>query len=196
MTRQHGTTTVRLYIEIFSYLCTMETWKDIKGFEGLYQISNSGTVKSLPKTWVSGFGRVQTKQETIMKPSLTKGYKHLLLYKEGKYYARYVHRLVAEAFVPNPLGLPQVNHKDGDKSNNNDWNLEWVTQSENTIHAYKTGLNHKGLHHPNSKQVLNVETGVFYYTVHEAARSINMNHQTLRAMLNGRNRNRTTLRYV
>lgn len=68
------------------------------------------------------------------------GYKQVFISVEGKRYVRYIHRLVAECFIPNPDGLPEVNHKDGNKANNNADNLEWCTSSYNKLHAIRTGL--------------------------------------------------------
>lgn len=109
---------------------TKEIWKDIPNYEGMYQISNLGNVKSIYKNG-------NTK---ILTGGIKKGYRQVILVKNKKRKYASVHRLVAETFIPNPNNLPQVNHKDGNKSNNNVDNLEWCTQSENQIHAYKNGL--------------------------------------------------------
>ena len=116
----------------------IEKWKPIKGYEGLYEISNLGNVKSLGRT-----DRFNKKWGCrIMKPTYVgKHYKMVRLCKDGKTKNKKVHRLVAEAFIPNPDGKPQVNHIDGNKDNNIVSNLEWVTNSENQIHARANGLN-------------------------------------------------------
>ena len=103
----------------------MENWKDIKGYEGRYQVSNLGRIKSL----VSHFGT----QETIMKgqPVWT-GYLRVCLVKDRKPKMHTIHRLVAEAFIPNPQNKPIINHIEGDKTNKAVTNLEWVTFAENS----------------------------------------------------------------
>ena len=113
----------------------MEIWKDIKGFEGQYQVSNLGRVKSLERTVeYERFGRLvkETVNEIILsqfKDPLQKRY-IVLLYKNGVKYARRVHRLVAEAFVPNPENLKSVIHKDGNLINNEASNLLWSSSRE------------------------------------------------------------------
>lgn len=107
-----------------------EEWKDIKGYEGLYQISNLGNVKSVYKN-----GNFK-----ILIGGIKNGYRQVILVKDGKRKYINVHRLVAEAFIPNKENKSQVNHIDGNKLNNKVDNLEWCTQSENMKHAYKIGL--------------------------------------------------------
>ena len=125
-----------------------EVWKDIEGYEGLYQVSTCGNIKSLAKSRKNGNGRYYIQKEKLLKQSFTTtGYKKVELYKDGKRKSFKVHRLVAIAFIPNPDNKPEVNHIDGNKINNNIDNLEWVTSSENSIHAYETGLS------PNKKEL-------------------------------------------
>jgi hypothetical protein len=107
-----------------------EIWKDIEGFEGLYQISNLGNVKSLNYR--------RSGKENLLSP--TKCGRDYFRVKLGANNERYMHRLVAKHFIPNPENKPEVNHIDGDKSNNCVLNLEWCTPSENKQHAYDTGL--------------------------------------------------------
>ena len=109
----------------------MEIWKEIKGYEGLYEISSYGNVKSYHKN-----------QTILLKQSkMKKGYMRVKLVDKNKNeYSPLVHVLVATAFIPNPENKPQVNHKDAIKWNNNVDNLEWNTQSENQKHARRLGL--------------------------------------------------------
>ena len=107
-----------------------EIWKDIPGYEGLYQASNLGRIKKIWKT-----------KETIMKPSLQKeGYLRIGLVKNSKRKSYQVHRLIALCFIDNIYNKKYVNHIDGNKQNNNADNLEWVTASENLKHAYDNNL--------------------------------------------------------
>lgn len=119
-----------------------EIWKDIEGFEGLYQISNMARVKSLQRRINTTSNRVKCTaivNERIMKPGISNGYYSLGL-SNGKRYTRLLHRLMGIAFLPNPLCLPQINHKDGNKLNNSLDNLEWCTIHYNISHAFDTGL--------------------------------------------------------
>lgn len=110
----------------------MEIWKDIPGFEGLYQLSSFGRVKSFPR---------ETTRGGIMAVGIgTTGYYYVKLTKNGKRKHLRIHRSLAELFIPNPENKPCINHKDGNKLNNSFDNLEWCTSSENNFHGYRTGL--------------------------------------------------------
>lgn len=121
----------------------METWKDIEGFEGAYQVSDLGRVRSLDR-WVSfplntrGCTGFQLRGRLLKQWPTKRGYLRVRLTKAM--WMRLVHRLVAEAFCPNPEGKPQVNHIDGVKVHNAAVNLEWATGSENMRHAHASGL--------------------------------------------------------
>lgn len=116
----------------------MEVWKDIEGYENLYQVSTYGRIKSL--SHINNLGRLRP--ECILGIRLSdRGYHSAVLYNNGKPKSFRVHQLVARAFIPNPNNKPHVNHLDGVKGNNLVENLEWVTISENAKHAFKTGLN-------------------------------------------------------
>lgn len=113
-----------------------EIWKDIKGFEGYYQISNLGNVKSL-----GIYNKNQYKYEHLKNKRISnKGYYYVAVSYKSKFKILTIHRLVAQAFIPNPFNKPCVNHIDGNKLNNSLDNLEWVTYSENTKHAWENGL--------------------------------------------------------
>ena len=118
-----------------------EIWKDIAGYEGLYQVSNLGRVKSLERYKDNNGGLVKMPEKIMRIAVDTIGYNIICLTKKGKRKTHKIHRLVANAFVPNPQNKREVNHKDGDKHNNADSNLEWTTRLENIRHAYDTGLN-------------------------------------------------------
>lgn len=127
-----------------------EIWKDIEGYEGLYQVSNLGRVKS----FYAKNGRLSI-QSHILKPKIDKyGYLKLTLCKDKNYKYVTVHRLVATTFIDNLENKPEVNHKDGNKLNNYVNNLEWVTGLENIHHAFDTGLTKKTpLNNPKSIKV-------------------------------------------
>ena len=108
-----------------------EIWKPVVGYEGLYEVSNLGRVKSLPRK--DSKGGIKSQRETIW------GYLLCQLWKDGKGKNHSVHRLVAEAFIPNPEVKQTVNHIDCNKHNNRADNLEWATQSENVRHSVKLG---------------------------------------------------------
>ena len=117
----------------------MEVWKDVEGYEGIYQISSYGRLKSLSREITDIFG-TRIVEEKIAQRSNNSIYFHTNLCKNGEKKSTSIHRLVAQAFIPNPENKPCVNHIDGNKHNNHVENLEWVTYSENIQHAYRTGL--------------------------------------------------------
>jgi len=130
-----------------------EIWKDIEGYEGFFMVSNQGRVKSLDRVIEHpNHGLCLIKGKLRKLPINDKGYHKVGLNKDGKTKKFSVHRLVAQAFIPNPESKPQVNHIDGVKTNNNVSNLEWVTNYENAYHAIDMGLhNNKGARNGNSK---------------------------------------------
>ena len=111
-----------------------EVWKDVEGYEGQYLVSNTGKVKSIDRTDEKGYTHLGVDKKA---QDNGKGYLSVALYKHNIERKKYIHRLVATAFIPNPENLPEVNHKDGNKSNNIVDNLEWVTTSDNILHSYE-----------------------------------------------------------
>lgn len=139
----------------------MEIWVDIKDYEGLYQVSNLGRIKCLRR-----------KEPIIMRPSAdSNGYYRLKLTgRDGKFKSYKVHRLVAQAFIPNPHNLPQINHIDENPANNRMNNLEWCTNKYNCNYGKRT----KRISDSQIRKKIPVkciETGVEYKTLSEAARA-------------------------
>lgn len=136
----------------------VEVWKSVVGFdgyyEGTYEVSNLGRVRSIDRQLDNGsFAKGQVRK--ILLDSF--GYPVVGLYKKSKGNQRKVHRLVALAFIPNPENKPAVNHRDGNKQNNNIENLEWVTNRENTNHAYLNKLIVAAKGERNSQAKLTIE---------------------------------------
>lgn len=117
-----------------------EVWKDVVGFEGLYKISNNGKIISLRYHNRFGINFELTQFNN-------KGYYRVVLTKNKKSHTYKVHRLVAQAFIPNPNKLPEVNHINGIKNDNRVNNLEWCSHQNNIKHAIKTGLIKTNMEH-------------------------------------------------
>ncbi len=117
-------------------------WRDVKGYEGYYQVSNFGDVRSVDRVVPRAGSKGDVfKPGQDLKANITpKGYVRISLVRDGQQRNHMVHRLVAEAFIDNPDGKPEVNHRNGNKQNNHVANLEWSTTCENLVHAYDTGL--------------------------------------------------------
>ena len=131
-----------------------EIWKPIIGFDGKYDVSNLGNVRNATRG-------------NILKPNKNMfGYAQYCLRMNGKGHSKRGHRLVAEAFIPNPNELPQVNHIDGNKMNNKVDNLEWVTDKENVQHALANGLR-------KTVSVRIIETGQIFESMDACAKAIN-----------------------
>lgn len=175
----------------------METWKDIIGFEGLYQASNAGRVKSLERVVSCGKGNRIIK-EAIKKPGKnSSGYPVINLFKNSKCYPHTVHSLIARYFIPNPSNFPEVNHKNGIKSDNDINNLEWVTYSMNIKHAYDTGLRKKQapmkgkfgaknhLSKPIAQYDLSGKLIKEWSCSKDVTRETGMNHHVIRSCANG-----------
>ena len=143
-----------------------EIFKDIAEYEGLYQVSNLGNVKALNYR--------HTGKDKILKPKNKKdGYLEVNLCKEGKVKHHLIHRLVGQAFIENPNNLPQINHRDEDKTNNASSNLEWCDAAYN-------------INYSQSKQVMCLETGVVYSSTMEVERQLGFAHSNISSACNGK----------
>jgi hypothetical protein len=171
-------------------------------------------IKQYPNYFVTEEGLVfSSKTNKFLKFSYDQqGYQRVGLYI-GNYKSKTikVHRLVAETFIDNPLNKKDVNHIDGNKSNNNIFNLEWCTRSENIKHAFKIGLskisdNQKkrftqmtkaqiGSKNPAARKIINIITGEVFNTIKEVLPLVNLKRTTFQAMLNNQNPNKTNFKY-
>lgn len=147
-----------------------EIWKDIPGYEGYYEVSNFGRVRSvertIPHNQKDGGVILRRIRQRIIRFELTVyGYFIVRLHKYGVVRTILVHRLVAQLFIDNPENKPTVNHKDGNRTNNYVWNLEWCTQSENILHASRVlhTLTYRG------RPVRCIETGETFPSIRKAA---------------------------
>lgn len=150
-----------------------EVWKDIPGYEGLYQVSNLGRVKSVGRYVQNRTGLRRVCERIISADEKSNGYFQVQLHKDGVRKKHLIHRLVATAFLENPDGRQTVNHKNGDKSANFADNLEWATIRENNVHAYAAGLK-DGRNNRRSVPVAQYDTSMrllaIYPSAHEAER--------------------------
>ena len=160
-------------------------WKPVVGYEGTYEVSNTGRVRSVGRYIRNNAGSkphwVNGSEKKIIINKYRNGYCELSLIKNGKEKKCKVHRLVAEAFLPNPNNYPQVNHRDGNKQNNNVENLEWCTDKYNKEHAWRTGL--ATCH--NKTPIICTQTNETFPSVAEAARRLKCNKREIFRMMSG-----------
>lgn len=184
-----------------------EIWKDIAGYEGIYQVSNLGKIRSCERKifYKKGSPRSSYKTEAskIMSQHLSSsGYYVVTFGSGGKHRTFSVHRIVAQAFILNQENKPQVNHIDGNRLNNCANNLKWATASENGLHAYKNGLSRrlKGELSPHKVAVLQFEKdGTFvkkWPCMVEAARALNGEKAGIHAVCCGRKHHKTYKGYI
>ena len=160
-----------------------ETWKPISGYEGLYEVSNLGNVRSLK--------RANTNGRVLKQGWRPNGYLIVSLSKNNRQKTKLTHRLVAEAFIPNPNRLSEVNHKDGNKENNCVDNLEWVTRMDNVKHSIETGLKKPVFNNPLRSKVVNqysVDGKLLhtYPSTGEAERQTGIRHGNISKCCNGK----------
>ena len=154
-----------------------EIWKDIKGYEGYYQISNTGKVRSMARIIEAKNGVMRRIFPRILAPDKTQEGYHFVSLCRGNGHKNYrISRLVAIHFIPNPDNKPEVNHIDGNKDNNNIENLEWATPSENKLHAIYTGLRRPTY---GMKPVKCLNDGKMYRSASEAARILRLDDSSV-----------------
>lgn len=176
-----------------------EEWRQIPEFEGLYEVSNTGKIRSLARIVNSCYGSKMALQSKEIKLNLKRnGYMYVCLSKEGSANTYRVHRLVALAFISNPNNQPQVNHKNGVKNDNRVGNLEWCTASQNSNHAYSSNLrfspsywkDKSGSEHNLSKPVVMMtqqdETVRMFGSSYEAERETQIANQNISKCLKGK----------
>jgi hypothetical protein len=172
-----------------------EIWKDIVGYEGLYKVSNLGNVRSVDRFFYNkgniGCNKFSFRKGKVLKPSFVsrnRNYKGVVLHKDGEAKSFTVHRLVAEAFIPNPKNLPQVNHKDENTLNNCVGNLEWCDCIYNI--NYGTGMERRKRSKTNNaynqKSVICLDTGIKYANSYDAQRKTGVYARSIRNNCSGR----------
>lgn len=160
-----------------------EEWRDVVGYEGLYQVSDQGRVKSLERT--DSWGR--TVKERILKPNVVGGgYLRVVLYAGGKTRMFFVHRLVCQAFHENPDNKPQVNHVNEDKTDNRACNLEWCTRKENCNHGTRNTRAAKALSKPVGQYTLDGDLVKVWPSVIEAQRQTEFSQGHISEVANGK----------
>lgn len=156
-----------------------EIWKDIEGYEGLYQVSNFGRVRSLDRVVVRKNGWKQIIKGQMLKPFPLHEYMQISLRKEGKPHQYRLHRIVATAFIPNPDNLPEINHKDENKANNCVDNLEWCDRLYNLAYGTRSQRQALSQGHHVYQYYMN---GVFvkdYPSITEASRQTKINRVSI-----------------
>ena len=163
-----------------------ERWLPIPNYEGYYEVSDLGNVRSVR---YNHFGNVVYSK--ILKPAIkARGYVGVVLSKQNVTKNHLIHRLVATTFLPNDECLPEVNHLDGNKTNNTVDNLQWSTSSDNLYHAYDTGLKRK-----DGKAVVCVETGEIFESVKDANKAMGVTHYHITDVCNHRHNHKTACGY-
>lgn len=174
---------------------TIEIYKDVVGYEGIYQVSNLGNVKRI---LLSKGVKIKANGNILTPTKDSSGYLQVRLLKNGKRKHYSHHRLIAEYFIPNPNNYLFINHINGIKTDNRIENLEWCTHSQNIIHAYSTGLINqpKGNDSKKTKKIIDIETGEIYPSVSTLSLKLGVNKGTLQNWLNNHRPNKTSFRYL
>ena len=179
----------------------MEKWKPVLNYEGFYEVSNTGFVRSLDRVYDLGYRKCLYKGKLMQARDNGRGYLSVKLSKSNKARRVMLHRIIAQAFISNPFNYKTVNHKDGDKNNNTISNLEWCTQKQNVEHAIRTGLINIELLKKRSSKIgkktiiqiagsnrislFNTKTKNHYSSIMEAASYNGINRKKLSKMIHG-----------
>jgi hypothetical protein len=163
-----------------------EVWKELVGYAGKFQVSNLGNVCNINNRFERKVlpTRVDRRERG--------GYLTVRLFYNGKTEIKYIHRLVATAFVPNHMDKPFVNHRNGNKLDNRPKNLEWVTHAENIQHAHDLRL----IPRVTERKVIDTSTKKVYPSIKEASKQTGYPYPTIKGYLKGTRRNKTSLKYL
>jgi hypothetical protein len=169
-----------------------EVWKAVQGYEGIYEVSSAGNVRSKDRMVKLSDARVRCLKGRLLSPKKNgNGYVFVSLSKDGVAETHYIHRLVAQAFIPNEENKSYVNHLDGAPRNNQIDNLEWVTHAENVQHAYDTGLNkNKAGNHHFAVGVIDNALGQEFATIKEWCAARGINYSTGKNIASGCNKSK------
>lgn len=160
----------------------IEIWRWIHGYNKKYMVNNNGVIISI----------IKEKQLLINSRIDRAGYNTVRLNINGQTHTRYIHRIVAMAFVPNHMNKPFINHRNGDKLDNRPMNLEWVTHAENIQHAHDLRL----IPRPSERKVIDTCTNKVYPSIKEASKQTGLPYPTVKGYLKGTRRNKTCLKYL
>lgn len=172
-------------------MTNQEIWKTVEGFDGYYEVSSEGNVRSVTRAVTRGNHKITKKSRLLSPNRLTSGYLSVHLYKEGKRTVHLIHRLVAQAFIDNPENLPEINHKNEDKLDNRAINLEWCSRSYNAIYGTKiertrvTSRKNNKLGKAIVGTPVNGGTPIYFKSISEAGRA-GFTHQAISAICTGR----------
>ena len=163
-----------------------QIWRELKGYNSRFQVSNLGNVCIINNKFERKILPTRVDQRE------RGGYLTVRLQIGGQTYTKFVHKLVAEVFVPNHMNKPLVNHRNGDKLDNRPKNLEWVTHAENIQHAHDLRL----IPRPSERKVIDTCTNKIYPSIKEASKHTGLPYSTTKGYLKGTRRNKSCLKYL